>query len=113
MGAVASGTAGLADCARWPEGDGWMDCVSRRKNSTRISRGFGLWPTTGSSYSFDDSLPDNVKVAAVAVSNQSFEAPKLPLADSPSTTISACVNASGRRTKLLDQGAVDHYTDIQ
>lgn len=54
-----------------------------------------------------------MKVAAVAVSNQSFEAPKLPLADSPSTTISACVNASGRRTKLLDQGAVDHYTDIQ
>lgn len=24
MGAVASGTAGLADCTRWPEGDGWI-----------------------------------------------------------------------------------------
>ena len=112
MGAVASGTAGLCGLHALAR-RGWMDCVSRRKNSTRISRVFGLWPTTGCPYSFYDSLPDDVKVAAVAVSNQSFEAPKLPLADFPSTTISACVNASGRRTKLLDQGAVDHSSDIQ
>lgn len=74
MGAVASGTAGLCGLHALAR-RGWMDCVSRRKNSTRISRGFGLWPTTGCPYSFYDSLPDDVNVAAVAVSNQSFEAP--------------------------------------